>query len=112
MSGTPEDTEGLDLTWGNWEAAMELVKLARQRGIQVVLNSLAFTADGVDLGAIGDVMDDRGWNLDRQTPPDALHMMLSPKHGSVADRFIEDLREAVKRHGQRPALGREDEGKR
>jgi glutamate/tyrosine decarboxylase-like PLP-dependent enzyme len=64
-----------------------------------VMSVFAFTADGLDIGAIGDVMDDRGWNLDRQTPPDALHMMLSPKHGSVADRFIEDLREAVKRHG-------------
>ena len=64
-----------------------------------VMSLFAFTADGLDIGAIGDVMDDRGWNLDRQTEPDALHMMLSPKHGSVADRFIEDLREAVKRHG-------------
>jgi aldehyde:ferredoxin oxidoreductase len=26
-----EDTEGLDLTWGNWEAAMELVKQAIER---------------------------------------------------------------------------------
>lgn len=64
-----------------------------------VMSVFSFTADGLDIGAIGDVMDDRGWNLDRQTPPDALHMMLSPKHGSVADRFIEDLREAVERHG-------------
>jgi glutamate/tyrosine decarboxylase-like PLP-dependent enzyme len=64
-----------------------------------VMSVFSFTADEVDIGAICDVMDDRGWNLDRQTPPDALHMMLSPKHGSVADRFIEDLREAVKHHG-------------
>jgi glutamate/tyrosine decarboxylase-like PLP-dependent enzyme len=64
-----------------------------------VMSVFAFTADELDIGAIGDVMDDRGWNLDRQAEPAALHMMLSPKHGSVADRFIEDLREAVKRHG-------------
>jgi glutamate/tyrosine decarboxylase-like PLP-dependent enzyme len=64
-----------------------------------VMSVFAFTSDELDIGAICDVMDDRGWNLDRQTPPDALHMMLSPKHGSVADRFIEDLREAVKHHG-------------
>jgi glutamate/tyrosine decarboxylase-like PLP-dependent enzyme len=64
-----------------------------------VMSVFSFTADGLEIGAIGDVMDDRGWNLDRQTNPDALHMMLSPKHGSVADRFIEDLREAVKQHG-------------
>jgi len=65
-----------------------------------VMSVFSFTADELDLGAICDVMDDRGWNIDRQTPPDALHLMLSPKHGSVADRFIEDLREAVKQHGE------------
>jgi glutamate/tyrosine decarboxylase-like PLP-dependent enzyme len=64
-----------------------------------VMSVFAFTSDGLDIGAIGDVMDDLGWNLDRQTNPDALHMMLSPKHGSVADRFIQDLREAVRKHG-------------
>lgn len=64
-----------------------------------VMSVFCFTADDLDINAIGDVMDDRGWNLDRQTPPDALHMMLSPKHATVADRFIEDLREAVKHHG-------------
>jgi glutamate/tyrosine decarboxylase-like PLP-dependent enzyme len=64
-----------------------------------VMSVFAFTSDGLEIGAIGDVMDDRGWHLDRQTNPDALHMMLSPKHASVADRFIEDLREAVRKHG-------------
>jgi glutamate/tyrosine decarboxylase-like PLP-dependent enzyme len=64
-----------------------------------VMSVFSFTSDELEIGAICDVMDDRGWNLDRQTPPDALHMMLSPKHGSVADRFIEDLREAVEHHG-------------
>jgi len=64
-----------------------------------VMSVFSFTADGFDIGAVGDAMDDRGWNLDRQTDPDALHMMLSPKHATVADRFIEDLREAVKHHG-------------
>jgi glutamate/tyrosine decarboxylase-like PLP-dependent enzyme len=64
-----------------------------------VMSVFSFTSDELDVGAICDVMDDRGWNIDRQTPPDALHLMLSPKHGTVADRFIQDLREAVARHG-------------
>jgi glutamate/tyrosine decarboxylase-like PLP-dependent enzyme len=64
-----------------------------------VMSVFSFTADELDIGAIGDVMDDRGWNVDRQAPPDALHLTLSPKHGTVADRFIADLREAVKDHG-------------
>ena len=61
---------------------------------------VAFGSDRVDIGAVGDVMDDRGWCLDRQKDPDALHMMISPRHLQVADVFLADLREAVERHGE------------
>jgi glutamate/tyrosine decarboxylase-like PLP-dependent enzyme len=79
-------------------AAIDAIEGLRVIG-NPVMSVFAFTADQLDIGAIGDVMDDRGWNLDRQKDPEALHMMLSPKHAGVADRFIADLREAVERHG-------------
>jgi len=62
---------------------------------------LAFGSDTVDIMAVGDVMDDRGWCLDRQVRPDALHMMVSPEHDRVADEFLADLRDAVAHHGER-----------
>ena len=43
----------------------------------------------LDIGAVGDVMDDRGWNLDRQQG--GLHLMLSPYHARIADQFLSDL---------------------
>ena len=53
---------------------------------------------GVDTtGAIGDVMDDRGWRLDRQQG--GLHLMISPGHLAVADDFVADLGRAVTDHG-------------
>jgi len=64
-----------------------------------VMGVFAFGADGFDVMAVGDAMDDRGWCLDRQRNPDALHLMLSPKHADVAERFVADLREAVAHHG-------------
>jgi len=66
-----------------------------------VMTVFAFGAedDSVDLFAIGDVMDDRGWHIDRQHGPDALHVMVSPRHLEVADAFLEDLRDAVAGHG-------------
>jgi glutamate/tyrosine decarboxylase-like PLP-dependent enzyme len=64
-----------------------------------IMSVFAFGSDVVDMMAIGDVMDDRGWCLDRQKGPDALHMMLSPAHASIADPFLADLREAVSKHG-------------
>ena len=57
----------------------------------------------VDIDAVGDVMDDRGWNLDRQQG--GLHVMASPGHDAVAAAFVADLRDAVANHG--PAHGGE-----
>ena len=58
-----------------------------------------FTADdGLDINAIGDVMDDRGWHLDRQQG--GLHLMLWPFHANVVDEFLADLRAAVEGHGE------------
>ena len=45
-----------------------------------------------------DVMDDRGWNLDRQQG--GLHLMISPYHAKVADRFLADLADAAANHGE------------
>jgi sphinganine-1-phosphate aldolase len=52
----------------------------------------------LDIGAVGDVMDDRGWHLDRQQG--GLHAILSPSHLAVADEFLADLADAVAGHGE------------
>lgn len=65
-----------------------------------VASLLAFGSESLDIMAVGDVMDDRGWHLDRQNDPTALHMMVSPEHHRIADDFLADLRDAVANHGQ------------
>lgn len=67
-----------------------------------VASVLAFGSGGTDLDimAVGDVMDDRGWGLDRQHGPDALHMMVSPAHERIVDDFLADLRHAVAHAGE------------
>lgn len=55
--------------------------------------------DGDDaISAIGDVMDDKGWHLDRQNG--GLHLMFSPYHLKVADQLVSDLAAAVAGHGE------------
>jgi sphinganine-1-phosphate aldolase len=61
---------------------------------------LSFRSDTIDLDAVADVMDDRGWNLNRNTAPRGLHLMLSPAHAAVADELLSDLRDAVDQHGE------------
>jgi glutamate/tyrosine decarboxylase-like PLP-dependent enzyme len=65
-----------------------------------VMSVMSFGSEKHDIMAIGDVMDDRGWHLDRQHGPDALHFMVSPEHAEVADAFLADLRDAVTSHGE------------
>ena len=65
-----------------------------------VMSVMSFGSEKYDIMAIGDVMDDRGWQLDRQHGPDALHFMVSPEHAEVAEAFLGDLREAVDQHGE------------
>jgi sphinganine-1-phosphate aldolase len=74
-------TPGLHI-WGNPDASL-----------------LAFGSSEIDINAVGDVMDDRGWHLDRQTNPAALHMMVTPNHAKIVDQFLSDLRDAVAHHG-------------
>ena len=63
-----------------------------------VFEFAATDPEDLDIGAVGDVMDDRGWNLDRQQG--GLHLMVSPYHLHMVDAFIADLRDAVADHGE------------
>ena len=57
----------------------------------------------VDIEAVGDRMDERGWNMDRQQG--GLHVMLSPGHDKVAELFGSDLQASVADQGS--ASGKE-----
>jgi glutamate/tyrosine decarboxylase-like PLP-dependent enzyme len=60
---------------------------------------LALRSDTVDLYAVADVLDERGWHLNRNTEPYGLHLMLSPAHRDVIDELLGDLNFAMAHHG-------------
>ncbi len=49
-------------------------------------------AERIDVFAVGDAMHERGWHLDRQSPPDSLHLTVSAGNVAVVDEFLADLR--------------------
>jgi len=59
------------------------------------MSVFAFASDKLDIFALGDAMDRRGWHLDRQQFPSSLHMMVTATHEKVPDPFISDLKESV-----------------
>jgi sphinganine-1-phosphate aldolase len=53
----------------------------------------------LDIFAVGDELGERGWYLDRQTPPDSLHATVSAVHDGSVDQLVADLATAVARVG-------------
>lgn len=56
----------------------------------------AFGSDSINVYELGDAMDARGWKLDRQMNPAALHVMVTPAHAAVLEQFLSDLTECAK----------------
>jgi glutamate/tyrosine decarboxylase-like PLP-dependent enzyme len=59
------------------------------------MSVLAFTSDTLDIHALGDAMDRRGWHLDRQQLPPSLHLMVTPAHEPIVGEFLADLGHSV-----------------
>src|SRR3990172_3565647 len=59
------------------------------------MSVFAFASDTLDVYAVGDQMDARGWHPDRQQKPPSLHLMVTPAHKEIVQPFLSDLREAV-----------------
>ncbi len=55
----------------------------------------AFGSESLNVYELGDAMDARGWKLDRQMDPPALHCMVTPAHAAVKDVFVKDLTECA-----------------
>jgi len=60
-----------------------------------VMSVFSFTSDKIDIYNLGDLLDKKGWHLDRIQFPNALHMMVNPHHSEIVDLFLKDLRDSV-----------------
>jgi glutamate/tyrosine decarboxylase-like PLP-dependent enzyme len=67
-----------------------------------------FASDRHDIWAVGEAMAERGWSLHRQpTEPRSLHLVITPIHTAIVDRFLADLAasaDAVAREGRSARL--------
>lgn len=94
------DRRVLEATRG-FRAAVEAVDgLAVTSDPDMSVFELGLAADppsGLDIDLIGDVMDDHGWNMDRQQG--GLHVMLSPGHDRSISSFAADLTTAAATRG-------------
>ena len=59
----------------------------------------------LNIFAVGDVMDSKGWYIDRLQRPEGLHAMVTPAHENVADQYLYDLKKAVEQVRADPGSG-------
>ncbi len=71
------------------------------------MSVFAFTSDEVDIYAVGDQLEARGWHMDRQIEPACLHLMVTPVHVDVVEAFLADLAASVEEVRARPELANE-----
>jgi sphinganine-1-phosphate aldolase len=75
--------------------------IAAIEGLEIVgdpdISILAFRAPDLDIYAIGDELNRRGWYFDRQQKPASLHLTVSQVHADVYPEFLADLQAAVER---------------
>ncbi len=62
------------------------------------------TDDKVNIFAVGDQMEAKGWHIDRIQRPEGLHMMVVPGHAKIVDSFLADLEAAVEAVRSNPDL--------
>ncbi len=81
------------------------------RGFTVIgrprLGILAFTREDVDCMAILGKLYERGWVTSATSQPRGLHLMLSPVHLTVVDRYLADLDWATQAAGGQSGAGTE-----
>lgn len=61
-------------------------------------------ANFVNIFAVADAMEARGWHVDRQHRPNAIHLMITPAHVPIVEPYLADLRSCVESVRQNPSL--------
>ena len=62
------------------------------------------TDDEVNIFAVGDQMESRGWQIDRLQRPEGLHVMVVPGHARITIEYLSDLKDSVETVRSNPGL--------
>ncbi len=67
---------------------------------------VSFAATKLDIYAIADRLEARGWTADRQHRPASLHLTVTANHGPIVDDYLKDLAAAVDDVRKDPSLAK------
>ncbi|HOL20895.1 MAG TPA: aspartate aminotransferase family protein [Candidatus Hydrogenedens sp.] len=61
----------------------------------------------VNIYSVADLLEEKGWHIDRQQKPPSIHFMINPIHEKIVDEYIRDLKEAVEKVKEHPELAKQ-----
>lgn len=110
--------QGMEGYLKNAKTIMETTKKIQQgiqsiKGMEILgtphMSVFAYRSVDPDVNtfAIGDILEKKGWHVDRLQRPDALHAMITPVHAKVAQQFISDVKAAFEYVKKNPHLAYE-----
>jgi glutamate/tyrosine decarboxylase-like PLP-dependent enzyme len=67
---------------------------------------VSYSAVGVDVYAIADQLELKGWTCDRQHRPASIHLTVTANHASIVDDYLTDLRAALAAVKANPELAK------
>ena len=73
-----------------------------------VMTVFSFGSDTIPMYSLGDMMETRGWVMDRMQKPQSLHLIVNPHHINIVDDYLKDLALCVEEIKTNPP---KDEGK-
>ncbi|XP_078620372.1 sphingosine-1-phosphate lyase-like [Branchiostoma floridae x Branchiostoma japonicum] len=59
------------------------------------MTAFAIGSRGINILALADEMESKGWRMERTQNPNGLHCSIMPSHTNVRDKFVEDLTAAA-----------------
>jgi sphinganine-1-phosphate aldolase len=65
-----------------------------------VMNKFGYGSRVIDITAVADVLEEKGWYVGRQQEPPGINMHVFPVHGPIVGTYLRDLEEAVERVGR------------
>ena len=91
------------------EARQMVEEGVRKLGFQILgspkLGIVAFTHPSAEVFSVYRHMYHKGWFASLTTEPPALHLMLSPYHHQVVDRYLDDLQDSLEQAGEEKSEG-------
>lgn len=101
----------LDLYRDLYATTQKFIKGVEAIGFKIISKPVgtlfSFACTDANIFVISDLLEKKGWFVDRQMAPDSIHLTMTPAHTPILDKYLADLKEAYTYAKAHPELAGE-----